>query len=365
MLDADLSSVGDHFIVGLRPGATLDERDEALLRALQPAGVILYKSNFVHDAPYERWLESHAQLIGAIRRAAGRDRLFIAIDHEGGRVCRTPPPITRYSYAARWAASAAAVGDAMGRELSSLGINLDFAPVLDIDSNPANPVIGERAFGRTPEQVVAAALPFIAAMERRGVRACGKHFPGHGDTKVDSHSELPVLDLSLTELENRELKPFVAAVRAGIQMIMTSHIVFTAIDAANPATLSRKLTHDLLRSTCRFTGVIVSDDIGMHAMDGLLDRPDAIARFIAAGNDMMMICSHWTDTERARGFARALVAAKEAGLVDAEALAASRERIRAMLSSTPQHEVQALPESDFAKHRAAGALFTAATVEVV
>jgi beta-N-acetylhexosaminidase len=365
MLDADLSSVGDHFIIGLRPGVTLDDRDAALLRELRPGGVILYKSNFVHDASYDRWLESHANLIDAIRRAACRDRLFIAIDHEGGRVCRTPAPITRYSYAARWAAAAQAVGDGMGSELSSLGLNLNFSPVLDIDSNPTNPVIGERAFGRTPEQVIAAAIPFIAAMEGRGVRACGKHFPGHGDTKADSHSELPVLDLSLKELENRELKPFIAAVHAGIEMIMTSHIVFTAIDNANPATLSRSLTHDLLRSTCGFDGVIVSDDVGMHAMDGLLDRPDTIARFMAAGNDMMMICSHWTDTERARAFAHALIEGKEAGLVDGDSLAASRERIRLMLSRTPQHRVQPLKDSDFARHREAGALFSEATVEVV
>ena len=126
-------------------------------------------------------------------------------------------------------------------ELASLGFNLNFAPVLDINSNPANPVIGERAFGRTPEEVISAALPFIEGMESHGVKACGKHFPGHGDTKVDSHYELPVLDLSPEELEVRELKPFVAAIRAGIGMIMTSHIVFTAIDKENPTTLRGSL----------------------------------------------------------------------------------------------------------------------------
>ena len=361
----DISSVGDHFMIGLRPGVRLDERDRSLLRDLRPGGVIIYKSNFVHDAPYDRWLESHANFIDAIRRAAGRDRMFIAIDHEGGRVCRTPPPISRYSYAARWAATAREVGEAMGRELASLGVNLNFAPVLDIDSNPANPVIGERAFGRTPEEVIAAAIPFMRGMESHGVRACGKHFPGHGDTKVDSHSELPVLNFSPDELQARELRPFTAAVRAGMAMIMTSHIMFPAIDKANPATLSRKLTHDLLRSTCGFDGVIVSDDVGMHAMDGLLETPDAALRFMAAGNDMMMICSHWTDTERARAFAQALVAGRKAGLIDEDALSASRERILLMLTKTAQHEVQALNDTDFARHGRAGALFSAATVEVV
>jgi beta-N-acetylhexosaminidase len=365
MSDTDLSSVGDHFMIGLRPGVTLDERDRALLGDLRPGGVILYKSNFVHDAPYSQWLEIHAEFIESIRRAVGRDRLFIAIDHEGGRVCRTPPPITRYSYAARWAATARDVGECMGKELSSIGVNLNFAPVLDIDSNPANPVIGERAFGRTPEAVISAALPFIAGMESHGVRACGKHFPGHGDTKADSHSELPVLHLSLEQLAARELQPFVAAVRAGIAMIMTSHIMFTAIDKANPATLSRTLTHDLLRSKYGFDGVIVSDDVGMHAMDGLLEAPDAALRFMAAGNDMMMICSHWTDTERARAFARALIAGRAAGLLDEAALAKSQQRVRLMLSRTARNEVQALKDDDFARHRRAGALFSAATVEVV
>ena len=159
MSDADLSPVGDHFIIGLRPGTTLDDRDRALLADLRPGGVILFKNNFVHNAPYEQWLEVHAKLVDSIRRAAGRDRIFIAIDHEGGRVCRTPPPITRYASAAWWGETAREVGEGMGRELASLGLNLNFAPVLDINSNPANPVIGDRAFGRTTEQVMSAALP--------------------------------------------------------------------------------------------------------------------------------------------------------------------------------------------------------------
>jgi len=157
MSNADLASVGDHFMVGLRPTPTLHAADRALLGDLRPAGVILYKSNFQHDVPYDEWLSAHARLISAIRDATGRDRLFIGIDHEGGRVCRTPPPITRYGYARAWGETAAEVGAGMGIELASLGINLSFAPVLDIDSNPQNPVIGARAFDRSPEGVVAKA----------------------------------------------------------------------------------------------------------------------------------------------------------------------------------------------------------------
>jgi beta-N-acetylhexosaminidase len=319
----------------------------------------------VHDASYSNWLESHARLIESIRGAVSRQRLFIAIDHEGGRVCHTPPPITRYSYAARWAKSAPQVGASMGAELASLGINLNFAPVLDIDSNPANPVIGQRAFGKTPAAVIAAGLPFITAMEGQGVRACVKHFPGHGDTKADSHSELPHLDLSLQELEMRELQPFRAAIRSGVGMIMTSHLLFTSIDAENPVTLSRKITHDLLRVSYGFDGIVVSDDVGMRAMSGLLDAPGSMARFMFTGHDMMMICAHWTDTERARSFAHALIAARDEGLIDAEVLSASRDRIRSMLDTTAQNNVHALDESTFAKHREAGELFRDETVEVV
>lgn len=362
---SDLSSVGDHFFIGLKPTTRLDDRDRALLSDIRPAGVIFFKSNFIQDAPYEAWLESHARLIEDIRSAVGREKLLIALDHEGGRVCRTPAPITRFSYAARWAETSEAVGEAMGEELASLGFNMNFAPVLDVDSNPENPVIGERAFGRTPDAVIEAALPFMRGLERKGVRACGKHFPGHGDTRSDSHRELPVLNLDRAELEARELKPFRAAVEAGIGMIMTSHIVFTEIDPYNPATLSRAVAHDLLRVECGFEGVIVSDDVGMHAMDGLLDGDDASTRFMNAGNDMLMICSHFTDTERARKLAASLVEARARGEVDEKHLAASRARVAKLLDGTAQNEVRELPAEVFARTAAAGRTWSQETVEVV
>lgn len=365
MHDSLLSTVGDHFFVGLRPGAVLDARDRALLKDLRPAGVILYKSNFRHDLPYPEWLAIHKELIAAIRDASQRERQFIAIDHEGGRVCRTPPPITRFSYAARWADTAEQVGDAMGVELASLGLNLNFAPVLDIHSNPANPVIGERAFGRSAEKVIKSMLPFAKAMARQGVRACGKHFPGHGDTQVDSHHELPVVDLDLDRLRSRELLPFAAAIDGGIEMIMTSHILFPKLDPNDPVTLSRPITTGILREAMNFGGVIVSDDVGMRAMAGRLDAPDAGARFMATGSDMLMICSHLTDTERARGLAQSIIDGVESGRLDPAVLAASAKRVRAMLAGTAQNEVSELAGDVLARHRSAGTQFDAATVEVV
>jgi beta-N-acetylhexosaminidase len=365
MSDTELASVGQHFIVGLRPTTALHQQDRQLLRDLGPAGVVLYKSNFHHDRSYEEWLSSHANLIAEIREAACRERLFIAIDHEGGRVCRTPLPITSFAYARAWGDKAGSVGGAIGTELASLGVNLNFAPVLDIDSNPNNPVIGARSFGNSAEAVTRHALSFLTQMEQNGVRGCAKHFPGHGDTKADSHRELPIIELPLDVLRNRELKPFEAAIKSGIGMIMTSHILFNALDDALPATLSRRIVHDLLRREMAFDGVTVSDDIGMHAVSAMFESPDAAVQFMAAGNDMLMVCAHWTDTERVRVLARAILNARRAGLIDGRILDRAHERIDVMLAATPQNEVRALSNDVFRRHALSGTPFSDQTVEVI
>jgi len=365
MSNPGISAVGDHFMVGLRPSTTLHPLDRALLGDLRPAGVVLFKSNFLQDQPYALWTEAYARLIADVRSAVGRDRLLIGIDHEGGRVCRTPPPITRFAYAARWAAQADSVGRAMGSELASLAVNLDFAPVLDIHSNPSNPVIGPRSFGTTAEGVSKAGLAFMAALQSQGVLACGKHFPGHGDTDKDSHHELPVLRRDLPGLRQRELKPFVAAIDAGIPMVMTSHLLLPEIDPGSPATMSRRIIHGLLREELGFKGVIVSDDIGMHAVSRLFEEPSATVRLFGAGTDLMMVCAHWTDTERCRGFAQALLTALEEGAIAADWDTQSRQRIRELLARAPQNAVAPLSEDVLASHRAAGALFQADTAEVI
>jgi beta-N-acetylhexosaminidase len=365
MSQKDLSLAGCHFMIGLQPSPVLTGHDRALLSELRPAGVIFFKSNFRHDLPYRDWIENHARLIGDIRAATGRERMLIAIDHEGGRVCRTPPPVTRFAYAAEWAGQAAAVGRAMGRELAALGINLSFAPVLDIHTNPANPVIGARAFGKTPEAVIAAALPFIEALQSEGVLACGKHFPGHGDTSVDSHVGLPVQTLGLAELRARELRPFAAAITAGMQMIMTSHILYPAIDKGLPVTLSHRFLTGVLRDELGFSGVTISDDIGMGATKGFFDDSASAARLIETGCDIMMVCAHFTGTDRARDFARAIIAAAEKGRLDAAVLERSKARVDNLLARAATNEVTALPESVFCAHRAAGPLFDKATAEVV
>lgn len=360
-----IAEVGTHFLVGLRPTPELHDQDRALLADLRPAGVILYKSNFRHDLPYAQWLEIHARLIEDIYAACGREHLWIGIDHEGGRVCRTPAPITRFAYAAHWGDCAAAVGQAMGCELASLGINLNFAPVLDIHTNPANPVIGERAFATTPEAVTPLALDFLRAMQAENVLGCGKHFPGHGDTSVDSHYGLPSQNCSLEDLRQRELKPFIAAIEAGLSMMMTSHILFPAIDPDFPVTLSRRFCTELLREELGYSGVVVSDDIGMGAMNQFFAEPAAAARLIAAGCDLLMVCAHWTETERVRDFAESIVQARDKGEITPDQLAVSKVRIDGLLSQAPRNPVRTLAPQIFARHAEAGPLFAAKTVEVI
>ena len=232
----------------------------------------------------------------------------------------------------------------MGRELAALGVNLNFAPVLDIHTNPKNPVIGERAFGQTADAVIAAALPFIEAMQAEKVIACGKHFPGHGDTSIDSHLGLPSQTLGLDALRARELKPFAAAIDAGLSMILMAHILYPAVDAHAPVALSRRFATEILRDELGFPGVAVSDDIGMGAMKGFFDSPDAAVRLIESGCDMVMVCAQFTGTGRARDFAQAILAAAEDGRLDPALLARSRARIENLLARAATNEVGFLPQ---------------------
>jgi beta-N-acetylhexosaminidase len=158
------------------------------------------------------------------------------------------------------------VAAAMGDELRAMGFNLDFAPVADVDSNPRNPVIGDRSFGRDPAEVSKHVVAFADGLQSQGIIACVKHFPGHGDTDVDSHKALPVVDKDVRDLENLELIPFKAAVDAGIDMVMTSHVLFPALDEDHPATMSRAVLHGLLRERLGYSGVVISDDLEMKAV---------------------------------------------------------------------------------------------------
>jgi beta-N-acetylhexosaminidase len=328
----------------------LTVHDRHLLESLHPAGVILFHDNFAHGQPYESWTGTLRQLLEDVRSCVQRDKLLIAIDHEGGRVIRTPPPITHFAYAREWRDRAGAVAKAMAIELRSLGMNVTFAPVVDIHSNPDNPVIGPRAFATTPREVIEAALAFIAACEAVGVATCPKHFPGHGDTAVDSHHGLPVVNYDLATLRTRELVPFKATIDAGVRMIMTSHILFPKIEGDGPATMSRRIINDVLRDELGFGGVVVTDDIGMGAVRDMFDQPETVEKMMNAGTDLIDICAYGTDTARALQIADFIADGVRDGRIGRAQMEASNARIEDLLAGLPQYDVELLPLAVFAEH---------------
>ena len=253
---------GQRLVMGLG-GPALTEEERQTIRELRPAGFILFARNVVEPAQVR---ELNRELVSLL---PARLPPLLSVDQEGGRVLRvknTRWPAMRTVGNLAMPTVTRQVALAMADELRAMGFNLNFAPVADVDSNPRNPVIGDRSFGRDPEAVAEHVVAFAAGLHRRGVMACAKHFPGHGDTDVDSHKALPVVDKDLRDLEHTELVPFRAAVEAGIDLVMTSHVMFPALDDDHPATMSRRVLHGLLRESLGFDGVVISDDLEMKAV---------------------------------------------------------------------------------------------------
>jgi beta-N-acetylhexosaminidase len=182
------------------------------------------------------------------------------------------------------------MGRVLGRELKGVGVNLDFAPVLDVNSNPKNPIIGDRAFSDDPHIAAKVALAFAEGLKREGVLVCGKHFPGHGDTATDSHLTLPRVKRSRGVLEKVELLPFRKAIAVRLPMLMTAHVVYDHLDPKLPATLSPMILKDLLRKRMGFKGVVVSDDLQMKAVSKSYAPDEAAVLSLEAGVDLLLIC---------------------------------------------------------------------------
>ena len=347
-----LSDLGIYFIVGLS-GPSLSDLDRKILSELRPSGVLLLKRNFLQDVSYNEWLGALRTLEDDVVKLTGRKKLFISIDHEGDRVHRTPAPITHFPAACLYASASRNVGEAMGRELASLGINVSWAPVADIHSNPANPVIGKRAFASSPEEVTRAALDYARGLQAAGVLSCAKHFPGHGDTSVDSHLSLPTLDATLDDLMKRELLPFCALMREGVPFIMTSHILFPKIDPDFPATLSRKILTEVLRDRLGFDGVVVTDDLDMKAIAERFSPEETAGRAMTAGCDLFLVARYPDGTsDKPLILAEQLRSAYEKGLVSREILAASKTRIEKALELVTMHPVTTLSEESLKTHQA-------------
>ena len=284
MLDLE-QSAARLFCVGFTGTRVPDEMRRIIGRGV--GGAILFKRNF-HSGP------QLSDLCAELKSLAHRPFLT-SVDQEGGRVVRLAHPFTsipdmRTIGRTETPTSARDIAHRVGRELRAANIDLNFAPVLDVDTNPANPVIGDRSFGNSPSLVSEMGVVWIDGLQSAGVAACGKHFPGHGDTAQDSHLALPRLPHALKRLNQIELPPFAAAARAGVAAIMTAHVVFEALDPALPATMSRTVLTGLLREKLNFQGVIVSDDLEMKAIANHFPIREVVVRGIQAGVDLFLIC---------------------------------------------------------------------------
>jgi beta-N-acetylhexosaminidase len=278
--------------------------------------------------------EETADLVAALKRSAGRPFL-LSVDQEGGRVARlrgapftTLPPM-RVLGRHRDKELARRAGRLLAYELRAVGIDWDFAPVLDVDTNKDNPVIGDRALGSDAEQVATLGVALAMGLEEGGVASCAKHFPGHGDTHQDSHRTLPVLPHALDRLRSVELVPFRRYAEAGLASVMTAHVRFSALGEELPATMSRRVLTDILRDELGFRGVCVSDDLEMKAISEHMGVEEATVEGARAGVDVFLV-SESVDVQRR--CLDALVRAVEAGHVSRQRISEAHQRIDALVA---------------------------------
>jgi beta-N-acetylhexosaminidase len=276
-------------LIGSLPGLTVTPELRSLAREFQLGGVILFKRNI-------EAAEQVAELSHDVQSLAVDLPLWVSVDQEGGRVARLKAPFTEWppmavlgrsgdvTLASRFAAALAA-------ELRAVGITLDYTPVLDIHTNPNNPVIGDRALSDDAAAVGKLGAAIVRSLQDNGVAACGKHFPGHGDTSVDSHLELPLVEHPPDRIRRVEMVPFRDAIRAEVAFIMTAHILVPSLDEVRPATLSPRIVQAILREELGYRGVILSDDLEMKAIAETYAVPEAAVQAISAGCDGVLICS--------------------------------------------------------------------------
>lgn len=295
MVDQEVRQAAGEVILGGVPEATVSSEFAELLRTGRLGGAVLFRYNVPS-------CEQTAELVQSLK--ALRPDAWLSIDQEGGRVQRLQPPFPQLPPMRQLgegpdaASHVALAGMVLSQGLAMLGLHQNYAPVLDVDTNPDNPVIGDRAFSRHPETVATLGVALIQALQMGGIAACGKHFPGHGDTQTDSHFELPRLAHDLDRLRRVELVPFAAAIRAGVASIMTTHVCFTALDAVHPTTLSEAVIEPLLRHELGYDGVVVSDDMEMAAILDHYGIEEAVVRALRAGCDQVLIC-HRVDLQAA------------------------------------------------------------------
>lgn len=302
--------VGRLAIIGFS-GTSVPDELRRLVAEFDLGGVIYFPRNL--DTP-----EQVADLSRQVRDLRREWPLWVSVDQEGGRVARLRKPFTIWPPAITLGRSddeklAERFARALATELRAVGINLNYAPVLDVLTNPSNPVIGDRALSERADAVARIGATVIGALQAAGVAACGKHFPGHGDTSVDSHETLPVIEHDRRRLEAVELVPFRRAIEAGVATIMTAHVLAPALDEQNIATFSPAIVDRLLKQTLGFRGVVISDDLAMKAVSATSSPGEAAVAAVAAGCDAVLLCNHTLDAQIAAF--EDLIRAAEAGTI--------------------------------------------------
>jgi len=293
---ASSESATGRLVIGGFSGTRLPRAFATALKEGRRGGAIVFKRNIAGDI---------AQIAALARElhAAATDPILVGVDQEGGRVARLGAPFLRVP-AMRTVASwgdtllAERIARSVGDELGALGMSVVFAPVLDVNTRASNPVIGDRAFGDDASLCARFGVAWIRGLQAAGVLACGKHFPGHGDTTRDSHVDLPVVDQPRERLEAVELVPFRAAAAAGVAAMMTAHVVYPAVDPLLPATLSKAACTGL-RDEIGFGGLLVSDDLEMQAVASRFSIEEAAVQAVAAGCDALLVCHDDEKQDRA------------------------------------------------------------------
>lgn len=314
--------IGQMIFAGVS-GTTMDTGAQKLINQLHVGGIIFYKNNFENPTQTVEFVN------GIKAENSSNIPLFLGVDQEGGRVTRLPGAITNFppnkqigevnnsefSYK---------IGRLLGFELKEFGLNLDFAPVLDINSNPNNPVIGDRSFRNNLEIVSKLGIETMKGIQSQNVIPTIKHFPGHGDTSVDSHLELPIVNKTLKELMKLELIPFKRAIDQGADVVMVAHMLIPELDKNNPASMSKMVMTDVLRSQLGFTGVIITDDMTMGAIVEHFDIGKAAVESVKAGSDIILVGHGYDNVDKIQS---SLKDAIEKGEISQQRINESVERI--------------------------------------
>ena len=289
--------VGQMIFGGIE-GVELSEKSREMIREDKVGGIIFFKDNLVNA-------NQIVTLLNSIKAENMQQQypLFLGIDQEGGRVTRIPElsnlPTNKQIGKKDNPALAFQLGELLGKQLNAFGFNLDFAPVLDVDSNPNNPVIGDRSFGSDPKLVSELGISTMKGLQSENVISVIKHFPGHGDTEVDSHIELPIVSKNMKELQALEFIPFQNALKSGADVVMIGHILLPEIDANKPSSISNVVITKILREQLKYEGVVMTDDMTMKAILDNYEIGEAAVEAVKAGNDIVLIAHDYEKVKRA------------------------------------------------------------------